>query len=61
MRTTPASLCFWSDQGLACVERALPAVGITTAEDPATRGTTLLRALLAGPTPQERAQGLTSA
>ena len=45
-----APVCFWSDQGPVCVERA---VGLD-AEG-------LLAALLAGPTFQERAQGLWSA
>ncbi len=55
-----AGVCFWSDRGPACVERALPPIGIA-GEDEASLGSALLRALLAGPTPQERAQGLTSA
>lgn len=55
------TLCFWSDQGPACVERPLPNVGIAAKGDETTLGAALLRALLAGPTPQERAQGLVSA
>jgi len=43
-------VCFWSAQGLVCVERA---AGPEPEE--------LLAALLAGPTPQERARGLWSA
>lgn len=51
----PAIVCFWSDQGLACVER-LVAMGMEGADAEA-----LLEALLAGPTPQEQSQGLWSA
>ncbi|MCS7178281.1 MAG: N-acetylmuramoyl-L-alanine amidase [Anaerolineae bacterium] len=57
----PSRLCFWSDQGVACVERALLAVSTAAATDDTARGIALLRALLAGPTPHEKAQGLTSA
>ncbi len=48
-------LCFWSDQGPACGAR----VGLAQARvaDPAA----ILQALLSGPTPEERARGLTSA
>ncbi|MCX7855785.1 MAG: hypothetical protein N2556_07415, partial [Anaerolineae bacterium] len=42
-----ATLCFWSDQGPACVERALPAVGAAGERDEAALGAALLRALLA--------------
>ncbi|MFN3762021.1 MAG: GerMN domain-containing protein, partial [Anaerolineae bacterium] len=57
----PATLCFWSERGPACVERALPLIAVAGEGDEAALGAALLRALLAGPTPQERAQGLTSA
>ncbi len=56
-----ATLCFWSEQGPACVERALASPQAAEPADEAARGAALLRALLAGPTPQERARGLVSA
>ncbi|MGQ9467385.1 MAG: golvesin C-terminal-like domain-containing protein [Anaerolineae bacterium] len=56
-----ATLCFWSDRGPACVERSLPDVGIAAEGEKAALGAALLNALLVGPTPQERAQGLVSA
>jgi len=46
----PPPICFWSVQGPVCVERA---AGLEPEG--------LLAALLAGPTPQERAQGIWSA
>jgi len=47
--------CFWSEQGLVCVERA---IGLgATGLDPEV----VLEALLAGPTAGERARGLRSA
>ena len=49
-------VCFWSDQGLACVERAVE-IGATGLPEPEA----LLTALLAGPTAQEQAQGIRSA
>jgi N-acetylmuramoyl-L-alanine amidase len=55
------ALCFWSDHGPACVERALPSLQGIRPEDEAAQGMALLRALLAGPTLQEQDQGLTSA
>ncbi|HEC33886.1 MAG TPA: hypothetical protein ENI37_04140 [Chloroflexi bacterium] len=51
----PPPICFWSAQGPVAVERAVE-VG-AAAPDP--EG--LLASLLAGPTPQERAQGIWSA
>jgi N-acetylmuramoyl-L-alanine amidase len=50
-QTAAAYVCFWSDQGSVCVERSI-------AEE---SGEMLLAALLAGPTPEEQAQGLWSA
>jgi hypothetical protein len=55
------ALCFWSDHGPACVERALPSLQGIRPEDEAAQGMALLRALLAGPTLQEQARGLVSA
>jgi len=49
-------LCFWSDQGPVCVERAVE-MGPAALPDP--EG--LLVALLAGPTARERARGIWSA
>lgn len=51
-----APVCFWSDGGLACIERA-PGMGVAGLPD----ARSALEALLAGPTPQEQAQGLWSA
>ncbi|MEJ2108181.1 MAG: GerMN domain-containing protein, partial [Acidiferrobacteraceae bacterium] len=48
---TLAAVCFWSDQGPVCVERTVAAES----------GEALMTALLAGPTDEERAQGLWSA
>jgi len=48
-------ICFWSDQGPVCVERRLGlGTGVSGPEE-------ALTALLAGPTPPERAQGIWSA
>ncbi|MGC9083904.1 MAG: N-acetylmuramoyl-L-alanine amidase [Anaerolineae bacterium] len=55
------TLCFWSDHGPACVERPLASLQGIGPGDEAAQGAALLRALLAGPTPQEKAQGLRSA
>ncbi|NLF00119.1 MAG: hypothetical protein GX601_03990 [Anaerolineales bacterium] len=53
-----AQVCFWSEYGLACVER-----GVTSAADGDRRGQAraLLDVLLTGPTAAELAQGLVSA
>ncbi len=56
-----ARLCFWSDRGPVCVERATFAAGSAEQRDESARGAAFLRALLAGPTSQEKAQGLISA
>lgn len=56
-----ATICFWSDQGPACVERATFAAAIAEQRDETALGTALLRVLLAGPTPQEKVLGLISA
>jgi len=52
-RTVP--VCFWSDQGTVCVQRA------SSTEDHLLRAEESLEALLAGPTAAERAQGVWSA
>ncbi len=57
----PTTVCFWSDGGPACVERAGISLQGMGQGDEAALGAALLRALLTGPTPQEQARGLRSA